>query len=234
MKNTRFISLLIATIGLCLTAKAQTSETVQTILPGTSKVSLTWDGQTVSIPVRANNNFSIMPNKTWLKAELSANSKMLIIKADTTYSDRPRTANIVLKTADGAMSRTIEVTQEEEKFYETILDKQIAPKLYSASSAQTGQGIERLFDGNTSTQWSSIFGVSEEKPAVITIYFSGKDPISYMVYTPRQSYSTSGFWKTYKITATDHGKTYTQTWCHKRGNRQTDQPVLQTCSKRHL
>lgn len=211
MKNTRFISLLIATIGLCLTAKAQTSETVQTILPGTNKVSLTWDGQTVSIPVRANNNFSIMPNKTWLKAELSANSKMLIIKADTTYNDRPRTANIVLKTADGAMSRTIEVTQEEEKFYETILDKQIVPKLYSASSAQTGQGIERLFDGNTSTQWSSIFGVSEEKPAVITIYFSGKDPISYMVYTPRQSYSTSGVWKTYKITATDHGKTYTQT-----------------------
>lgn len=197
-------------LTLCGTANAQTSETIQTILPGSSSVALKWYGNKVSIPVRANNNFTISSTKTWAKAQLSANGKTIVISADTSYSDQPRTATISLKTADGTMTRAIEVSQEETKTYETLADNYITPKFYNASSAQTNQGAERLFDKNLSTLWSSAYGVTADNPATITLNFTGNEAMDYMVYTPRTSYSTAGTWKSYTVTAYDHGQVYTK------------------------
>ena len=211
MKSTRTALILLAALGLCGHAKGQTSKTTQTILPGTGKAELTWDGKAVCIPVRANNDFSITPNKTWLKATRTENGKALVITADVTSEGKPRTAEIVLKTADETMSRTIEVTQEEEKIYEAIVDNVVEPKLYNASSSQSNQGIGRLFDGNTNTVWTSNYGVSEEKPAVVTMNFNGKERVDYIVYTPRQTYSNAGIWQKYTVVVTAQGNTYSQT-----------------------
>ncbi len=211
MKNKRTALILLAALGLCGHAQGQTSKTTQTILPGASQINLAWDGDTVRIPVKANNEYTILPNKTWLKAIRSADGKTLAIYADATTEGKPRTASLVLKTADGTMSRKIEITQEEDKIYETLFDNVVEPKLYSASSSQSNQGIARLFDGNTNTVWSSKFGISEEKPVTVTMNFNGKERVDYIVYTPRQSGSTSGTWQKYTVTITAQGKTYTQT-----------------------
>lgn len=213
MKQIKLIPLLLSFL-IIGGVKAQTSSNeVQTILPGTSNANISWDGQTAYIPIKANNQYSISSTHTWVQATTSADGKKLIVTADTSYSPTPRTATITLKTADGNMTRTIKVTQEEEKTYETIVDKLIAPKICNASTFQSGQGVERLFDKNNSTLWHSNYSASitASNPAVLTFNFSGTQTINYMVYTPRQDSGTNGIWKTYTIKVTDHGKTLTKT-----------------------
>ena len=160
MKQIKLIPLLLSFL-IIGGVKAQTSSNeVQTILPGTSNANISWDGQTAYIPIKANNQYSISSTHTWVQATTSADGKKLIVTADTSYSPTPRTATTTLKTADGNMTRTIKVTQEEEKTYETIVDKLIAPKICNASTFQSGQGVERLFDKNNSTLWHSNYSTS--------------------------------------------------------------------------
>ena len=210
MKSKRTVLILLAALGLCGHAEGQTSKTTQTILPGTNKVELTWLGKAAYVPVKANNEFTIATNKNWAKATRSADGKMIIVTADTTTESAPRTANITLKTADGTMSRTIQITQEEEKIYESLLDDTVEPQIYEASSSQSNQGIARLFDGNTNTAWASKYGVSEDKPVTVTMSFNGKERVDYIVYTPRQTSGTTGTWQKYTVIITAQGKTYTQ------------------------
>ena len=211
MKTLRILSTLILAAIFSLTANAQdTSDEVQTIVPGITNVNLSWDGKTTMVAVRANNDYTFSTNKQWVKMRRSTDGNRLFVSADTTLATTPRTATVTLTSADGSMTRTLNITQEEEHAYETIIDKRIMPKLSSANTQQTGNGVDKLFDNNTATYWQSARTINSTSPAVITMDFSGTERIDYMVYTPRQESSPNGVWTVYTVTVTDHGKTYSQ------------------------
>lgn len=214
MKANKIIATLVGLFALCMGAGAQnTSNEVAYIVPGVANLNVSWDSESAIVPIRTNSDYTVTTSKPWLKATSSADGKRLFVSADTTTSNKPRTATITLKTANGNMTRTINVTQEEERSYETILDKRIKPTTSNASSQQSGETVEKLFDNNTATIWHSAYNksVSATSPAALTLGFKGTDKIDYMVYTPRQDANYNGTWTSYTITVNDHGKTITTT-----------------------
>ena len=216
MKYKKLLTIACTALGLGLptTISAQTtSKEVETILPASSNINVSWDGKTILLPIRANNDYTVSNKADWLKTTITNQGRTLLIKADSSYSQQERTATIALKTKSGNMTRNINITQGRARLYETVMDKEVKPTLANASSSQSGRGIEELFDNNTSTYWHSFLGykVTPEAPATVTVNFSGTEPVDYMVYTPRQDYYDTGTWRTYTVTVEDHGQTFSQT-----------------------
>lgn len=215
MKKIKFLTVfaVFCCFGLGMSAQSA-SDTVQTIIPSSVNVSVSWDSKPTMIAVKANNDYSISCSQSWLKAERSLDGSRIFISGDTTYLNHTRTATLSLKTEDGSMMRTISVTQDEERSYETLVDSRVIPTISSASSYQSGEGVERLFDGIVTTLWHSSYNtaVTKTSPVVLTFDFKGSEQVDYMVYTPRQDSGTNGIWTAYTVTVTDHGKTITQTY----------------------
>lgn len=128
MRHTNIIALLL--LLLCTTVmqlSAQNlSDSVQTILPGRSNIALSWDGKPSTVALRTNCDYTITTSKPWLRATVTDDGQRLIISADTSTIGTSRSANVILRTADGTMTRTIIATQEEERAYETLADASAA------------------------------------------------------------------------------------------------------------
>jgi len=207
MKASRILTVLLSFCAISLSVTAQTkSDEVQTIVPGVSDITVSWDGKPTIVPIRANNNYTVTSNSDWLKSNIIENGKRIAIYGDTTVLNTPRSATLTILSADGSMVRTIQVQQEEEKSYETIIDKIISPTYAEASSNNGSNNVDKLFDGNLQSYWSTSYSnVSESNPAVLTINFKGTETIDYMVYTPRSG-SNVGTWVDYTVKVIDHGK----------------------------
>jgi len=192
-----------ALIALCTIANAQnTSKDVQTILTSAEEIEFAWQGGSALVPVMANNDYTISGiENTWVSAKKTQNG--LILTAKSTSEDEERQLTVTLVTADGSYKRSIVVSQEADGSASTITDTAIMPLTKTASSAQTGEGVERLFDGDLSTLWHSTYSVAvnSSNPVTLTMTFSGKDVINYMLYTPRSS-GSNGIWTAFKVAIT--------------------------------
>lgn len=215
MKTLKIFTSFLAACCISTASFAQdASDTIQTVLPGLSEIDINWAGSTTIVPVYANNDYTVSSAAQWLNVNRSEDGRRLLVSAEASTSSQKRSATISLKSADGKMSRTITAIQDQDRSYETLVDKKrLYPTSSTASSSQGSETVDKLFDGNTNTLWHSSYsgGVSSSNPVTLTFNFSGKDRIDYMIYVPRTS-GSNGIWKSYTVAVTENGTTTTTTY----------------------
>ena len=183
---------------------AQTAKDVQTILPGRSNVNIAYDQEKFSIPVRANNAYTVSEDADWLTCSKNEDGSRITFSAQTNSESLKRTANITLTSEDGGMTRNITITQGREQTAESVPTSRIYPTKYTASSSNSGEGVERLFDDNTSTLWHSNYS-GGGFPITIDLTFKGTEKMDYMEYVTRSS-QTNGNWKEVELWVQQSGE----------------------------
>ncbi|MDL2222624.1 M60 family metallopeptidase [Bacteroidales bacterium OttesenSCG-928-M11] len=88
------------------------------------------------------------------------------------------------------------------------VDYKIKPTSGSATSAHSGDGIEKSFDDDMSTLYHSEWGNEDRFPITLTYRFTSVSAMDYLVYNPRTS-GTNGNFKELEIYYTLEGGTKT-------------------------
>ena len=139
-----------------------------------------------TVAVAANCDYTATASEDWLTLRKTANGNTAIF-AQTNYdiSDRERT--VTFASADGTVKRTMKVTQEG---YD-IGDELIPVASGTASQSQSGEGIDRSFDGNLSTLYHSPYSGTSFP---VRLVYNLREPshVDYVLYTPRQDNNTNG------------------------------------------
>lgn len=81
-------------------------------------------------------------------------------------------------------------------YFNNIADIKHTPSSGKASSFQSGEGIEKSWDGNYSTLYHSQWGNDDRFPITLTYNFKNVDQIDYLIYHPRTSGTNGNFKKT--------------------------------------
>ena len=70
--------------------------------------------------------------------------------------------------------------------------KELAISSATASQSESGQGIERSYDGNLNTLYHSPYGSNTTFPVELVYTLKEADRVDYMIYTPRQDGTMNG------------------------------------------
>lgn len=114
------------------------------------------------------------------------------------YKNAPLQGKMRLTAPDG-YSREVVVSQDANtSANEVQTDVKLTIASGQASQAQSGEGIERSFDGDMSTIYHSPWS-GTTMPVVLTYTLSKASHVDYMVYHPRQSGGSNGMFGRVKI-----------------------------------
>lgn len=122
-------------------------------------------------------------------------------KVAGTTDDAERSGEIIVKEKGGTLEAKVVVTQKGLNNYESsgidglVDDIKVAVESASASSFETGAGIELSFDGDMTTLYHSNWTNSGEGyfPITLTYNFPEGTDMDYFVYYPRQSGANGNF-----------------------------------------
>lgn len=128
----------------------------------------------------------------WVSYRKEANGNITFFSQDYYDNRDPRYATFVLSNADGTCTRKLVVKQLPNTSADEIGDKKIVIQSGTASSSQDGEGIERSFDGSTSTLWHSSYS-GGNFPFTVTYTFQSASHVDYMIYVPRTG-NINGCW----------------------------------------
>ena len=151
--------------------------------------------RTLCYTIQANTTFTVTSDASdWLTVYRVSGNKVYL-HATTNFTEGQRQGNITFTSADGTNKQTLTITQLFDNFASEVpTDKEIKPSSATASSAQSGEGIERTYDGSLSTLWHSPYsgGVSATNPMTLTYNFRNVERMDYINYVPRQDGSSNG------------------------------------------
>lgn len=205
---------------LSSTATFAQSETEKNIvLLGAQKMSIGFTDTTFYVPILANQELKVESSADWIVPTIE-NNKRLKVKVATNLNAVDRSTSISISTKDGSMTRTFTIDQEREGWADYIpTDDKIKVASATASDSQSGEGIERTYDGNVSTLWHSPYNNNQGGgfPFELTYNFKDVDQIDYLRYVPRTSGGSNGNFKEVEIYVkcqgdTEYKKAYTGDW----------------------
>lgn len=107
------------------------------------------------------------------------------------YKNTSRTGSLQISAPDGTSKDVVVIQEANNAASEVKGDVKLTIASGTASQAQSGEGIELSFDGNTSTIYHSPWS-GTVMPVVLTYTLSSASHVDYMVYTPRQSGGSNG------------------------------------------
>lgn len=115
----------------------------------------------------------------------------LLLSFQYNYKNKVRQGSLRLTAPDGTVTE-VQVSQEANNSASEI-QSDIKLKIASgqASQSQSGEGIERSFDGDMSTLYHSSYS-GTVMPVTLTYTLSAASHVDYMVYNPRQSGGSNG------------------------------------------
>ena len=194
---------------LCLvTLPTQAAGEVPTLLvPHNQQVS--YREHTLCFNVDANVAFTTKCDVDWATVRVSKNN-IAYIHLEQNLNDEKRVANITFANEEKGLTQTLVITQGMDGSAEYApSDKYVKPTSASASSSQSGEGIERSYDRNTSTLYHSNYsgGVSASNPVTLTYNFSGGKHIDYFNYVPRSSGGDNGKFGQVTVSVKHQGET---------------------------
>ena len=150
-------------------------------------------GGVLSIKVIANVAFETIVSEPWLHVLEESESGDVQLHVDANLEDTERRAEVLFQEKNGPLMRKVTVIQEKRgEDYEPIEDsgfvEDIAIAVYSAqaSESQSGEGIERSYDGDMATLYHSSW-TNTKFPVTMTYSFVNVDRMDYLVYYPRTS-----------------------------------------------
>ena len=157
-------------------------------------------GSQITIAVIANVDFDTLTTVSWLRPVVSmaahVTSVTYSVKFDVeaNLDTKERTTEIVFRQKNGDLSSTVKVKQaarDTEYKPDAISgfenDFEIAVLRGEASEAQSGEGIEKSFDGRMDTWYHSRWGTGTRFPVTLTYYFEYVEKMDYLIYYPRTS-----------------------------------------------
>ena len=159
-----------------------------------------------NIPVNtdlAYDEWSVQSNADWCVAAKSNNGKSINITLKANEDARKRTAIISVKSS--IKNYEISITQQGHggKVSDIEGDMLIKPTGGQASEAQSGWGIEKTWDGDTSpdTHYHSRWGSATQFPVTLEYYFDGNSSdMDYVVYHTRNGNGNFGEFDLYVAT----------------------------------
>ena len=159
-----------------------------------------------NIPVNtdlAYDEWSVQSNADWCVAAKSNNGKSINITLKANEDARKRTAIISVKSS--IKNYEISITQQGHggKVSDIEGDMLIKPTGGQASEAQSGWGIEKTWDGDTSpdTHYHSRWGSATQFPVTLEYYFDGNNSdMDYIVYHSRNGNGNFGEFDLYVAT----------------------------------
>ena len=149
---------------------------------------------TLCFIVDANVTFTTSSDADWAKVRVSGKNTAYI-HLDQNMGDDTRVAHVTFANAEKGMTQTLTISQAKDGSAEFApSDQYVKPSSATASSSQSGEGIERSYDRNTSTLYHSSYGggVSATNPVTLTYNFNGGKRIDYINYVPRQDGNGNG------------------------------------------
>lgn len=193
MKKNIFISTALS-LFLGVGANAQTFGDKDMILLGTQNVSLSCADTVLYVPYLSNGEVIVQSDASWVTAQVKDGAHRLKLNVASNLESDARTAVVQVCNSDKSLVRTLTLVQERENFAQYAPSAKVVISSASASSSQPGEGIERSYDGNTSTLWHSSYG-GVQFPVTLTYNFSGVERIDYFRYVPRTSGKNGCFQK---------------------------------------
>ena len=146
----------------------------------------------ITVEIASNVNFTITPKVDWLKV-VKFKDNYLYLKTVQNESDIARTGSFEVIEAGGTTKKTVQITQSKNNASSFIKgDQKIRVSGGIASQSQTGEGIEKSYDGDYSTMYHSPWS-GTVMPVTLTYNFTNVDRIDYLVYNPRLSGSNGNF-----------------------------------------
>ena len=190
MKRILFITSLLAVFSISVEAQSIRLENSniknQLLMLGRETVTLDYS-DFATVAVAANCDYTATANEAWLTTRRMANGNTAIY-AQPNYNMAAREGTITFTSADGSVERKLSVTQNGFD----ASDRQIPIASGTASNSQSGEGIERSFDGNLSTLYHSNYSTQNTFPITLTYTLKETSHVDYAVYTPRQDGNVNG------------------------------------------
>ncbi|MBQ7634243.1 MAG: M60 family metallopeptidase [Bacteroidaceae bacterium] len=167
--------------------------------------------RTLCYTIQANTAFSVESDATdWLTVYRVSGDKVYL-HAASNFTEGERTGNITFTAAEGEYTnkQTLTITQLFDNFADEVPeDIEIKPRSSSASASQSGEGIERTYDGSLSTLWHSPYNtkINATNTVTLTYNFSGVERIDYFNYVPRQDGTANGYFGLVDVYVTANGE----------------------------
>lgn len=207
------------------TALAQNATDKNIVLLGAQKMSVGYTDTTFFVPVLTNQELEVKSSSDWVTPTIE--NKRLKIKVATNNVAMDRNATITISSKDGAMARTFKVDQDREGYAAFVpTDEKVKVASATASDSQSGEGIERTYDGDVSTLWHSPYNNNQGGgfPFTLTYNFKNVDHIDYLRYVPRTSGGSNGNFNEVEIYVkcagdTDYKQVYKGSWGGKSSSR---------------
>lgn len=158
----------------------------QVLMIGRESLTLDYSDFT-TVAVAANCNYTATPNDAWLTTRRMDNGNTAIF-AQSNYNMASRQGTITFKSEDGTVVRKLTVTQTGFD----ASDRSIPIASGTASNYQSGEGIERSFDGDYATLYHSNYSSQNTFPITLTYTLKEVSHVDYAVYTPRQDGNVNG------------------------------------------
>ncbi len=158
----------------------------QVLMIGRESLTLDYSDFT-TVAVAANCNYTATANDAWLTTRRMANGNTAIF-AQSNYNMASRQGTITFKSEDGTVVRKLTVTQTGFD----ASDRSIPIASGTASNYQSGEGIERSFDGDYATLYHSNYNSQNTFPITLTYTLKEVSHVDYAVYTPRQDGNVNG------------------------------------------
>ena len=158
----------------------------QVLMIGRESLTLDYSDFT-TVAVAANCNYTATANDAWLTHRRMDNGNTAIF-AQSNYNMASRQGTITFKSEDGTVVRKLTVTQTGFD----ASDRSIPIASGTASNYQSGEGIERSFDGDYATLYHSNYNSQNTFPITLTYTLKEVSHVDYAVYTPRQDGNVNG------------------------------------------
>ena len=184
------LSMACATAGYAYVAAPGQADVPVILVPHNPQ--LNYQERTLCYNIEANIPYTVSCEAEWVK--VIQRGSAVYVHVDQNYYDTERTASILFTNDEVGMKQVMTVTQtRDESVEEAPSDIRLVPKSATASSFQSGEGIERSYDDDTSTLYHSSYagGVSASAPVTLTYNFNATT-IDFINYIPRQDSSTNG------------------------------------------
>ncbi len=169
------------------------------ILPSRDTVTVAFDNDMTTIPVMSNCKYTATTDAPWISLKQTANGSVAILGQYYFDAVNERQGIVKLTSEDGTFTQNIVVKQTPNNSASTLQgDHKITVTGGSASQAQTGEGIDKSYDGNTSTMYHSPYN-GTRFPVTLTYNLKDAPHVDYMTYTPRQDGNINGNFGKVKI-----------------------------------
>jgi hypothetical protein len=222
--DTREGAIRVVADNLAETVTVQQMGQAPTILSTSSSYAISADGGDLTLEITSNIEYEIIvpPHAEWITAQEDNAARATMITQSYVYTvafnitSDERTADIIIKQIGGTVEKKVSITQRGQGEFSGVDGSEIKDDIKvpvargAASSFQSGEGIERSFDGNLNTIYHSAWNNSAANyfPITLEYFFESQERIDYLVYHPRPTGSNGHFIETEIWVATQDNPDY--------------------------